>query len=639
MASRHELIGVFLGIRPRCQWENDDGSITIIGTVQEQPTSILSADSLDLDCNITIRGQIPNGGLREGLTYRFYGQTRTHDTYGDQFCFESYVMDEPAGQTAIVAYLSQCKGIGPKTAYELYATFGDDAVEKIRIAPEEVAERMPRLPIGKLREASTLLKGKQKNERAKISLLGLLKGRGFPKNVIEKLIEDYGIAAGVVVQRNPYCLMRYKGCGFLKTDKMYLDLRHNPARMKRQALCAWNAVANPDRNYSGDTWLPFSVVRDALRANIASAKVDVERAMTLAIRGGLLVETYHQGQRLVAERAKADQEARLAMLIEEARTESAPVQWSTIAYDLDDITDHQSENLQLATSGFIGIYAGRPGTGKTFTVARLVKQLCGQFGSSHIAICSPTGKAAVRVSSAMEAAGVTLRATTVHSLLGMASGDRFRHNRLNTLPFKFIICDESSMLSVPLMCSLLEARAEGCHVLFVGDPNQLSPVGHGAPLRDMLMAGISQGTLTEIQRNSGRIVKACGEIIDHKRMTPSAKLDIPNGENLLLIQRDTPEVQIETLTAVMQNYQRRSAAGGFAEDPGPLGILDPIWDVQIIVAVNAKSPLGRKPLNLILQQLLNPDGKSAPGNLFRVGDKIICQANGQYTLIGDSEND
>jgi len=188
------------------------------------------------------------------------------------------------------------------------------------------------------------------------------------------------------------------------------------------------------------------------------------------------------------------------------------------------------------------------------------------------------------------------------------------------------------MIDTALMRALLDARGEGSHILFVGDPNQLAPVGHGAPLRDLIMADVPHGTLIEIQRNSGRIVKACGEIIDRRRLTPSAKLDVAAGENLLLIERDTADVQIDTLTAVMQNYQRKFSAG---ED----GAADPVWDVQIVVAVNAKSRLGRKPLNKVLQQLLNADGQRVVGNPFRVGDKIINTTNGEYRLVAPMDDD
>ncbi len=615
MSSRHELTGVFLGIRPKCQWENEDGTLTIIGSVRV-------GTGVETEIK-TIKGVIYQGDLVVNVTYRFYGQTKEHHKHGSQFCFEAFTIEQPVAEDAVIAYLSQCNGIGPRTARAIWCEYGEQSVQMLRESPEVVASVIPRLTEAKAKEASDYLKSTQSTERTKMDLLGVLKGRGFPKKVIEWLIRDFGPVAATLVHRNPYILMRYKGCGFLKTDKMYLDLRHNPSRMKRQALCAWYAVA---KQSGGDTWFPFYVVRQALAQQISSANLDVEKAMQLAIRGKMLVEKFHKGQRFVAEYTKARDEEQISNLIEEARREFldnvAPLLWAGVAERIEGVTDHQRENAILATWGFIGVLAGRPGTGKTYTVARIVRALKEQFGEQHIAIAAPTGKAAVRVTAAMQSVGLSVRATTLHSLLGF-TGDGFEFRRDNPLPFVFIIVDESSMIDVSMMRALLDARAEGAHILFVGDPNQLAPIGHGAPLRDFIVANVAHGELTEIQRNSGRIVRACSEIVDHNRITCSPKLDPVTGENLLIIERHDPESQIETLTAVMQRYQRDAAAGG----------IDPIWDVQIIVAVNAKSELGRKPLNKRMQELLNPDGESSPGNPFRVGDKIINTKNASYKAV------
>lgn len=179
------------------------------------------------------------------------------------------------------------------------------------------------------------------------------------------------------------------------------------------------------------------------------------------------------------------------------------------------------------------------------------------------------------------------------------------------------------MIDTPLMRSFLDARPRDGHVLFVGDPNQLSPVGHGAPLRDFITANVAHGELKEIQRNSGRIVKACGEIIDRHRFECSPKADLENGENLVMVERLDAATQMETLVQVIQRYA--------AEMPRRF---DPVWDIQVLVAVNKKSELGRKPLNAVLQNLLNADGESVKGNPFRVGDKIICGKNGNYKWVG-----
>lgn len=634
MGSRHELIATYNGLKHQsCCWDNDDGSQTIIGRV-EVPVNDSNRDDDPFDLRQStvehhIKGQIFPGQLVKNLTYRFFGYWKEFRGV-DQFVFESFVAETPAGEEAVVAYLCQCRGIGPVMARSIFREFGDDSVRALRETPEAVKEKTPRLTLENAVAASEFLQKSQTTERSKIDLFGLLKGRGFPKKVIDKVLSDFGAESSQIVARNPYILMRYKGCGFLKTDKMYLDLGLPATKMKRQALCAWYAVASQN---GGDTWFPFHVVQNGLRKNISSAAIDVERAMSLAIRAKMLSEKFHKGQRFVAEYVKDQQEQKIADLLDEARREQMenvkPVLWSHVADQLTDVTDHQRDNAKLATSGFVTALAGRPGTGKTFTAARLIQKLRDQFGEMQIAVAAPTGKAAVRVTAAMNAVGLGLTATTLHSLLGFG-GEGFKHNRDCPLPYLFVVVDESSMIDTAMMKSLLDARAEGSHILFIGDCHQLAPVGHGAPLRDMIFADMPHGELKEIQRNSGRIVKACGEIIDKGRFATSPKLNVAEGENLLLIERNDAESQIDTLAALMTRFQR-----DFAESKPEA--VDPIWDCQVIVAVNAKSELGRKPLNAKLQDLLNPDGFRVAGNPFRIGDKIINTKNAQYKLVIDKE--
>lgn len=49
-----------------------------------------------------------------------------------------------------------------------------------------------------------------------------------------------------------------------------------------------------------------------------------------------------------------------------------------------------------------------------------------------------------------------------------------------------LIVDESSMLDLPLAAALLSAVRSDCQVLFVGDVDQLPPVGPGNFLQDLI---------------------------------------------------------------------------------------------------------------------------------------------------------
>lgn len=308
---------------------------------------------------------------------------------------------------------------------------------------------------------------------------------------------------------------------------------------------------------------------------------------------------------------------------------------------LPDLSDHQRDRYAAATGsgGCLVILGGRPGTGKTFSLARILARI----PSGRSAVAAPTGKAAVRITESLQRAGVRdMRATTIHSLLGPArdedSGEwAFEHDESNPLPLDWIFVDESSMCDVSLLGSLMAARDAGCRMMLIGDVNQLAPVGHGAPLRDLITAGLPYGELTEIQRNSGRIVRCCHGIVDRHVFEPSPKMDMEaeSPENLLHVERREPEQQIEALKTTLDRF-RQGATLAVRTSDGTVEQrrVDPVWDVQIVVPVNEKSPLARVKLNAILQGFLNPAGETTDGNRFRVGDKIVNGKNGWIPVEG-----
>jgi ATP-dependent exoDNAse (exonuclease V) alpha subunit len=179
------------------------------------------------------------------------------------------------------------------------------------------------------------------------------------------------------------------------------------------------------------------------------------------------------------------------------------------------------------------------------------------------------------------------------------------------------------MIDVDLFASLCRACGPGAHLLLVGDTGQLPPVGHGAPLRDLIAAGVPCGELTEVRRNSGTIVAACHRIRRGEMFEACRELRPELGDNLKVLPAYSGEAALERIVQAVRGIQRR-------------GLADPIWETQVIVAVNAKSPLSRAAVNERLQRELNPGGATAPGNPFRTGDKIVCLKNGFYSVVADA---
>lgn len=621
-----EISAVYLTERRRFANPRGDVVIGSAVTVGQSPQSI------------AVKGPVTNDGPRSNETYNFFGhwQAYTNPRTGqqeNQFCFRTFVAQAPHSRSGIIGYLRQLKvkGLGLGTITKLYEKFHASTVEILREQPGVAAAAIPRLSLETATAAARLLKEKKALEDAKIALIELLDRRGFRHSLADQIIAKAGNRGPEFIQRDAHWLMQFSGVGFKLADKLYLELGGEPATMKRQALCLWHAVASAA---NGDTWQLASVTEAALRASIVGADANFSRALRLAVRARLLTVLYSDGSHgqpawdgdtlWIAEARKARNERLIAQYLTVAASETG-IDFPT----LNDIgtSDHQFDHLIRATErGNVGILGGSPGTGKTFTASAFIKLMAELIGYSQIAVAAPTGKAAVRIGDALAANDVPLTAKTIHSLLKVEQADdgngwRFTHTKQNPLPFALIVVDESSMIDTDLMASLLAALAKGTFILFVGDVNQLAPVGHGAPLRDMIAAGLPYGELREIHRNDGGIVQACADMRDGQ----------PFACNGNLIGRDPQDSHFDAGATVTSD---RYAAAQIAEtlqtiDRMTADGLNAAWDCQVLIAVNQKSPLSRREINQRMQAHLNSN-PPVPGSPFRLADKIVNLKNRFY---------
>jgi len=621
-----ELIGIWLGAD--FVFDNGPERRCVVGSIR-----LLDRTT------VKVRGYANEAEISDGITYRMYGHVRNHPKYGPQFNFNSFVEEQPVDEESVIAYLETCRkpergSITRRVALALFEAFGITAIDRLIADPVQASEQVKQWDAAKAGIAAQYLRSQLGTQRCKLDLITLFNGRGFPKKTMDRAIKQWGAAAAKVIREDPYELTRLAGIGFKGADKLYCDLARETsaddeeyqvklAAIHRQGLCAAYAVSQESRQ-SGSTWLPIEFAKGAVVANVSRTQAKPDIAIEWAVKQGHL--TIREG--FIAVERMAFHELEIAEFV----TGSQPGgnEWPIIraveamAPPGKPLSRHQSDAIESATINRIGCLQGSPGVGKTFCVAAIVKAIIHGFGADSIGVAAPTGKAAVRMTQSMLANGVEMQASTIHRLLQVdsESGDgwTFKFNDQNPLPFRFLVIDESSMIDVDLLASLIRACTPSTHILFVGDTGQLAPVGHGRPFFDLQQV-VPTGKLTEIRRNSGRIVKSCAEIRDHKTITFSPKFDLSdpeNHENLVLIQCED-----ESQTGVLEQLIAKIDSMGIFRE---LNLID---DVQILTGKNDGSPVARKPLNKMLQTILNPSGSSIQGNPFKVGDKIVCLKNSQ----------
>lgn len=157
--------------------------------------------------------------------------------------------------------------------------------------------------------------------------------------------------------------------------------------------------------------------------------------------------------------------------------------------------DRQRSAALMAATHATTILIGGPGTGKTYTIARILAALIRTADRPlRVALAAPTGKAAARMQELVrqQAAEVGLTnefsAMTLHRLLGSKPGthSRFEHDAHNRLPHDVVVVDETSMVPLTMMARLLEALRPDARLILVGDPDQLTSVEAGAVLADLV---------------------------------------------------------------------------------------------------------------------------------------------------------
>lgn len=169
--------------------------------------------------------------------------------------------------------------------------------------------------------------------------------------------------------------------------------------------------------------------------------------------------------------------------------------------------DWQQWACALALRAGLTVITGGPGTGKTYTAARLLALLFAlspQPQQMRVALAAPTGKAAARLRQSLaqsltvlapslagelDLAALTQRmgpARTLHALLGVRPDSRrFVHNARHSLDVDVLVVDEASMVNLEMMAALMRALPTHAQLVLLGDKDQLSSVEAGAVLGDV----------------------------------------------------------------------------------------------------------------------------------------------------------
>ncbi len=570
--------------------------------------------------NVTVVGTIPMPSAGERLMVT--GKWSSHPSYGRQFEAEFLERLMPQTESEILSYLSGriIKGIGPVTATRIVRRFGEQTLQIMEREPERLAE------IAGISKEKARAIGEEFRLRVGMrQLMEFFAMHQLPAELAVRTYKLYGESTVQLLYDDPYLLMDDGlEAPFGAVDRFAIELGvdgDDPRRVRAGILFElnYNLAAGhsflPEEKLIPATAQLLSVETDAVRQGVEALLAnqmlvrDTLAGITVLYLPALYEAECEITNRLLSAAMLTFPEPRdINRRLREAARESQ------VSY-----SEQQEQAIrQAATSGLL-LITGGPGTGKT-TILKGILSLLGNL-QLRCVLAAPTGRAAKRLT---EVTGE--EASTIHRLLEAGIDPNtgrmfFARDEANPLKADVVIVDEMSMVDVLLLYDLLRAVPPGKRLIFVGDPDQLPPVGPGFPFGDCLRSGMLPAVrLTEIFRQAQESLI----VMNAHRVNQGILPELSNKKNdfFFLPCRSEEEVQ-QTIAGLCATRL-----------PQKMGI--PAEQIQVL-SPTRKGGVGTGALNQILQGALNPAAPTKKErqfgeNLFREGDRVM-QIRNNYDIM------
>jgi helicase, putative, RecD/TraA family len=498
--------------------------------------------------------------------------------------------------------IDNVSGIGKKKAKKIVSTYKFETERVLNEEPEKIKELLSLSD----KQLEKIKNSWNKQTEEQNAIKGLAK-IGINGRTAINIFKKYGEEAAEKVKENPYQLIYdIKRIGFKIADSIARQMgiaKEDPRRIdagivhRLTELTEFGNVCYEMKDFYKEAEATLEVPEELIEPECIKM---ISKGEIIEESGYLYTKDLYYDEKYVAEYLKAMNTDTLNPDVTEDVMHKTGI----------DYTDEQQQAIYLSTQKRLMVLTGGPGTGKTTTVKGIIEAHI-QLGND-VLCAAPTGRAAKRM---QEATGRD--AKTIHRLLEF-NGEGFSRNRSNLLgdgAKSVLIIDESSMIDISLMCSLLAAIPQNMSLVLVGDIDQLPSVGPGTVLKDLVEnSRYAKVKLTKIQRQAegSDIIKTAHAL--NKGHMPKCQ----SGKDVFfynMTDKEADEILSNILTLAKNALTRYS-----------------IMDMQILSPQHT-GKLGTDMLNQRLRDIVNPDGEKVSGLLgdFRVGDKVM-QIKNSYRL-------
>ena len=584
----------------------------------------------------TIVGYLPFVASADNL--KVIGNFVEHKKYGRQFKVETFEKLMPQTVGALEKYLANgnIKGVGEALAKRIVSRFGEDTINIIKTEPQRLAE------VKGISKAKAIEIAESFLENWEVwQIVGFLERFGIGAEFAKKVYELLGVNAIEQIEKDPYILIDIaRGVDFKQIDKMALDLGisyDNDKRIRSGIKYALiRATYNGHACVIKENLIEFVIsLLDVMSENIEDGLIELRANDEIVIEERndgtgtwIYLSNFYYTEQEIALRIKRLQEASNVKKIKNIQV----ILKKTELLSNIELSEKQKEAIELVNENNVTIITGGPGTGKT-TIIKSIIDIYEQKGNK-VVLCAPTGRAAKKMT---ETTGK--EASTLHRLLEIGKIDENNFYQTSTeyegapIDADLIIVDELSMVDMFVMSYLLKCIYRGTKLILVGDCDQLSSVGPGSVLKDLIASEHVQTIhLDKIFRQAAK-----SKIILNAHR-------VNNGEPFITkADEDYTEETMEDFFYINESSQEKILEQVLSLCTGRLknyGDYDFFQSIQVLTPTK-KGMLGTRELNKALQERLNPNvyelpEKSNMGAIYRAGDRIM-QVKNNYDMDWEKE--
>ncbi len=546
------------------------------------------------------------------------GKWENHREHGLQFKADFIKATPPTTREGIERYLGSgmIQGIGPVYAQKLVAAFGEEVFEVIEQEPERLKEIDG---IGPMRARS--IAAGWADQKAVREIMLFLQSHGVSTARAVRIYKTYGIRAVPLIMEDPYRLAQdIRGIGFRTADEIARRLGIEKTSMVRARAGISYALMEALRD--GHCALPVdyllelagkllevekNLLSDALAKELAAGNVVAD---SIGNADCIFLPSLWNMEKTIAERVALLASGTPPWPVIDP---SKAIPWVERKLGVK-LAESQREAVAKALRAKGLVITGGPGVGKTTIVNAILKIVSAK--GAQAALAAPTGRAAKRLS---ESTG--LEAKTIHRLLEFDPGSGgFKRTQTYPIECDLLVIDETSMVDVPLMASLLRAVPDRAALIIVGDVDQLPSVGPGQVLADIIASKrMPVSRLSEIFRQAARSRIVVNAHRINSGLMPELAVRRERGSDFYFIEAAEPEDAVSKILALVKTRIPRRFG------------LDPARDIQVLCPMQ-RGGIGARSLNVELQKALNSQDPTQPaverfGYTYRVGDKVMQTEN------------